>query len=157
QSCCVGPTCFSNVITNFQTLNPQQDTSFLNGRNGLMGSILLQRFVIYIDYVGGRLFLRPGKRAQRRFRFDRSGLGIIASGEKLDEFIVQQVLNGSPSAESGVQVGDKILRINGLPARMITLPGIVRRLQKKRSKKIKLTIEREGQIHKLQFRLRDLI
>ncbi|MEM9918183.1 MAG: aspartyl protease family protein [Bacteroidota bacterium] len=157
QECCIGKNCFDNIITNFQTLDSVRDTSFLNGRNGLIGSTLLQRFTIYIDYVAGRLYVRPHRRYKRAFRFDRSGLGVIASGENLSQFVVQQVLEGSPADEAGVQIGDEILKINGVPSALLTLQGIAFRFQRRGSKKIKLLVRRNGRREKLDFQLRDLI
>jgi hypothetical protein len=149
----------NNVVTNFQDLGEDYviDSTFLNNRNGIMGNVVLQRFTIIIDYVREKVYFRPNRDVSKAFKFDRSGLNLIATGNQLNHFIVLNVIENSPAGEAGIRKGDEIRFVNGVPARLRGLENILRTFQKKQGREIKLLIKRgEERIFK-RFILRDLI
>lgn len=153
----VGGNELNGVITNFQELAPGVDTAFLNQRNGIIGNQILSRFEVTIDYIKGKLYLEPEKNYRSKFQYDRSGLIIAASGVNLNVFTVVDLIVGGPAADAGIQVGDEIRKINGLPTNFMHLADLSKRFQKKPGKKIKLVIKRDEKRIKKEFRLRELI
>ncbi len=147
----------SDVITYYHDLHPDFDTLLINGRNGILGNLILDRFDVIIDYVKGRLYIKPVKRWRRRFRYDRSGLTLAAGGSTMNTFQVLGVLPDSPAEEAGIQPGDRIMAINGISSKLLTLSGMNVRLRKRVGKRIKLRIKRGEEVLKVKFRLRDLI
>lgn len=147
----------NDVVTNFQELPEGTDTTHLNGRNGLIGNKILSRFTVIIDYPRETLYLKPNKKFTKPFKFDKSGLQFIASGPRLRTFLVQSVIAGSPAEEVGIQEGDIIKSINGWPAGLVGLNGMINILKKKEGKKITLKIKREKIKIKKTFYLRKLI
>ena len=145
------------VLTHYQDLSEAIDTSILNGRNGIIGSQILNRFHVIIDYPKETLYLKPNKKFKKEFEYDKSGLVIIAADARLNSFIVHEVIAGSPAAEAGVLPNDRILKINGLPPSMLSLPNINKMLRKKEGKRIKLRIKRGKEKMTFVFRLRKLI
>lgn len=146
-----------NILTYFQTVDTTQDLSYLNGRNGLVGNTVLNRFHVVIDYEGAMLWLKPTKHFQAEFVYDRSGLNIISSGPALGYFSVLNVLPGSPADEAGIFAGDRILRIGWMPASFSSLADFQTALQKKPGKKVKIVIKRDGKVMRKWVVLRDLI
>ena len=146
-----------NILTYFQAADTTQDLTYLNGRNGLIGNTILNRFVLVIDYQGSMLWLKPTKNIQDEFVYDRSGLNIIASGSNLNYFSVLNVLPGSPAEEVGILAGDRIIRIGWLAASMRSLADIQTLLQKKPGKELKIVIKRDGKVIRKRIVLRDLI
>jgi len=146
-----------DVVTNFQELNSDLETSQLNARNGIVGNKILRRFQVVIDYPQRKLYLKPNKKYKRKFEFDRSGLVLIAGGENLNEYYVSKVVPNSPAAEVGIIRGDRIVSINGTATAFTTLEGILQRLKRKPGKKIKLILSRRGTKMRRHFLLRDLI
>ena len=122
-----------------------------------IGNQLLNRFDIIIDYVKEEMYVKPKSRFNRKFKMDKSGLILIAIGPDLNNFVVQGTIADSPSEEAGVQQGDRLVRINGLPAKIFSLDHIHNKLQKKTGKRIRLVVSRNGQSVKLRFNLRELI
>ena len=63
------------------------------------------------------------------------------------------VLEGSPSAKAGVEKGDVILRINSIKVHEYSLKELLGKFQTGHNKRIRLTVERNGQRMKFEFRL----
>jgi len=147
----------ANIITNFQDTIIYRDSSLMNNRNGIMGNKVLSRFDIVIDYWNEKLYMRPNKHYDDAFKYDRSGLLIIASGPNLSTYTVQSVIPGSPAAEAGLQKGDVLKTLNWIPVTLYSLENINHILQKKVGKRIRLIIKRDGERMKKVFYLDNYI
>lgn len=145
------------IITYFQELDTTQKLDYLNDRNGLIGNTLLSRFNVVLDYQNALLWLKPGRAFDEKFVYDRSGLSLIASGERFNDFVVQNIIPNSPAEDADIRRGDQIVRVRWLPANFYSLADIQRILQKKPGKKIKLVIKRDGEKLRKTIVLRDLI
>jgi predicted aspartyl protease len=144
-------------ICNFQELLQLSDSNFINGRNGLVGSEILSRFNLIIDFGREKMYVQPNRFFKEAFIYDRSGISLITSGVDLKQFLVQDILENSPASEVGVQVGDEIIKMNWFPNRFYTLASMNDKLQSKIGKTIHLTLKRNGQKIKVKFKLRELI
>ena len=58
---------------------------------------------------------------------------LIASGKNLTNFVVNDVIEGSPADEAGLKKGDIIKKINWIPSGYLTMKDL-RILQKKKEK-----------------------
>lgn len=145
------------VITNYQNIPDSLDSDFINSRNGIVGNVLLSRFTVVIDYHQENLYLKPTRKWKKKFKYDRSGLMIVAGGPAMDQYTVFHIIEGSPADRAGVQVGDRILKINGIRTRALSIDGIYRRLRKRVGKRIKLKLLREERELKVVFHLEKLI
>lgn len=148
---------FDGILASFQEINTDLDTTFLNGRNGILGNLLLSRFTIILDYIRGELYVKPRRNYNKGFKFDRSGLNIVATGKSLHIYILQSVVPNSPADLAGLQKGDEILSINRVNSALYSLNQINRILQKKEGKKVRMKIKRKGEKKVIHFKLKDLI
>lgn len=148
---------FRNLVTHFQDLTNTIDSTYMDDREGIIGGELLNRFTIILDYHKQKLYLKPNRRYNRAFDYDRSGMSLLASGRNLKDFIIRRIIPDSPAAMAGVQVGDVLLRINGQGHRSLTLRHITKILQGRPNKRIRIVLLRNDEKVKLQFRLKDLI
>jgi C-terminal processing protease CtpA/Prc len=148
---------FANVLTSFQDMRStiRPDTFIM--RNGLVGNQLLSRLDVMIDYRTETIYLKPRSRYKRTFKMDRSGMILFATGANLDQFIISGLIEDSPAANCGLRVGDKIVRVQGLPSRFYSLDQLTRVMQKREGKRIRINVERNGLVYKYTFRLRSLI
>lgn len=146
-----------NVLTSFQELSPELDTTFLNGRNGIIGNEILSRFTVIIDYPRELLYLKPNSRFKKAFKYDRSGLVLIATGSNLNTITVQRVVPNSPADRAGLQKGDVLKAINGFPIGLLGLSGSSNIFKKREGKKIKLKVKRNKKKLKKVFYLENLI
>ncbi len=146
-----------NVITYFQEV----DTTALNrelNRDGIIGNRLLKRFRVVIDYSREKMYLKPeGGRWKRKFKYDRSGISVLAGGSNLRKYSISNVVPGSPADRAGVQVRDRIRAVNGISTGLLTLESIIRKLEGPVGRQIKLRVYRGGRLYDLIFHLEELI
>jgi Aspartyl protease/PDZ domain len=153
----LGVFAFDNFLTNFQEATEIQDTSYLISRHGIVGNVLLSRFKLIIDYPGEKLYLRPIRKYDRGFKYDKSGLGIIATGEKLDEYKISFIHKNSPADLAGLQTGDIITKVNLFKGSLWNLSKLTKVLQGKEGRKIKMRVLRNGERKTFVFSLKKLI
>ena len=80
---------------------------------GIIGGEVLRRFRMTLDFAHGRMFLERGKQYAEPFEADASGMKVKSVPESFRRFAVTEVAPGTPAAEAGVQVGDRLLAIDG--------------------------------------------
>ena len=153
----LGGKSLQNVISYFQPVDTA-GLKFLNDRQGIIGNRLLRRFNVVINYTRKKVWLRPeGSRWKNKFKFDRSGLTVLAGGPNLRTYTIASVIPGSPAGLAGLRVRDRIVAINGKSVGFMTLSGILRKLVGKVGKKVKIRYSRDGEYTVVTFRLKDLI
>lgn len=125
-SLALGPFELSQPIVHFERhplLNP-------NGLAGTLGTGLLRRFQLVFDYRHRKLWLKPGSDFNQPFswtwegpmmrvnvdgfalRF--SGASFTASAPGFHEFVITRLVAPSPAFAAGLQLGDKLVRFNGV-------------------------------------------
>lgn len=153
----ISPFNFKGVTTNFQELGEMFDSTLTNERNGILGNQILMRFTVVIDYVRGDLYLKPLRNYEKPFKFDKSGIILIAGGKYLNDYFVYKLIENSPAEFIGIKSGDRILSINGISKNFLTLESITNKLKKRNGKKIKLKVDRLGEKKNFTFYLTPLI
>ena len=135
---------FQNLISAFQDVNNRMDSSLVASRNGILGSVLLSRFTIYIDYPHEKLYLKPNTKFKKQFKFDRSGLGLVATGMDLRTFVVGGISVGSPAHWADFRKGDELVSINRIRCTAYELQNINAIFQGKVGKRFRIVIRRNG-------------
>ena len=153
----IGSYNLGNFVSHFQELNKDTDSSYLNGRNGLLGGDILSRFTIILDFHKEKAYFQPNKYFKTKFNYDKSGLVIIANGVNLNQFIIYDVEPNTPAFEADLQKGDEILSVNYIPSRLFHLANLNFKFQKKAGKKVRLAISIDGKKMVKTFVMRDLI
>ncbi len=80
---------------------------------GIIGNQVWKRFNMTFDYSGNKLYLEPSRFYGEAFRVDCSGMMLHTTSS--GAVAVRGVLEGSPAAEAGVEVGDLLVEIGGGP------------------------------------------
>jgi hypothetical protein len=80
--------------------------------DGLLGNDVIHRFNVFLNYKTGEAVLSPNPFFNEPFKYDYAGL-VIKS--KTGDFIIYKIIESSPAADAGFQVGDKILSVNDTP------------------------------------------
>lgn len=147
----------TQVIAYFQERSDSLDTDITFDRDGLLGNQLLERFVLTIDYPRERLYMSPGRRINQRFRFDRSGMSLLATGRDLRTFVVMNIIPGSPADLAGLRSGDVLKSFNGWGSTWLELGSVVGKLMGQPGRRIRMKIRRDEEVLSFSFRLRELI
>jgi hypothetical protein len=148
---------FANMLSSFQELAIENLDSLTLNRNGLIGNSVLSRFNYYIDYPHQKLYMKSHRRFRKRFKYDKSGIQIAATGRNLRDFIVQRVLPNSPGVDAGLEKGDVIKKIEGIPASFYSLSGLNNVLSSRSGRRVSLTIARDNKRIKKKVKLRQII
>lgn len=168
------------------------DTTFTKqltheARDGSLGSQVLNRFRVVIDYPGKRMRLRPNRNFGNSFDYDMSGISVAHAGNRLvkewtppvrefdeegtnvfetrmkftfhlkPEYMVVEIRPGSPAERAGLRVGDILKTINGRSAYRFELEDIINLFSSKEGKKIRLKVEREDGEKEIEFRLEKIL
>jgi hypothetical protein len=122
---------------------------------GNIGSGLLRRFTVTLDYPHQRIHFAPNRRTSTPDSYDRAGLWINREGSA---FKVVAVVERSPAALAGVAEGDVILAVNGIRSVAISLADLRSGwAELPPGTEVKLLLRRESVERVVAFRLRDLI
>ncbi len=153
----LGPYPINNLVGSFQDVNLYPDTTYLQGRHGILGNLVLDRFDIILDYPKSKAYVQPNDDYSDPFPTDRSGLFLISTGFDLSTIMVQDVLPGSPAFKAGIRTGDILRSFNGWPVSFFGLQGLSRRFRKDPGKRVKLKIKRGRELLRRHFTLKDYI
>jgi PDZ domain/Aspartyl protease len=78
-----------------------------------LGSNILRRFKVIIDYPQQRIILEPNSHFHDPFEADASGLELKAEGTDFRTILVRGIVPGSPAEESGLKENDVVMSIDG--------------------------------------------
>jgi hypothetical protein len=149
----IGPYVLSGVVTE---LSLAEGGLFSSSRYiGNLGAQIWRRFTVTLDYGAGQMYLEPNAAYADSFAPPRSGVVVGFGAETL---AVIDVVAGSPAAESGVMVGDRLVSLNGVAAYDLT-PELVRdTLQQSPGTQVTLRLwQEQGGERDVVMTLRDLL
>jgi hypothetical protein len=147
------------VITNFPDSNSYLDTlkHSITFRNGSVGGEILSRFTVVFNFPQGKLYLKKNSDFKKPFYLNLSGLEMKAKGSKLDVYEVIDVRDLSPARQAGLLKGDLIISVNGVLTKDIKLNQLNALLNSAPGKRIRLEIERNKVMQRLEFKLESQI
>lgn len=114
-------------------------------RNGAIGGELLRRFTTVFNFPMEKMYIKKNASFGRKFNFNLSGLTFKAKGARLRRFEVTDVRKGSSADKAGIQIGDELISINGLPASEFDLNGINVIFDLRPGKRLRVELIRDGQ------------
>jgi C-terminal processing protease CtpA/Prc len=148
---------FNNVIAAFPDSNNIADVTSNTDRNGSVGADIFRRFNVTIDYQNKRIILSKNSSYKEPFSYDMSGIEVGTIIPGLSLYRIASVGNNTPASECGLMENDVINSINGQQVCSLSLCEITSLLKSKEGKKIKITIMRNGELIKVNFKLRKLV
>lgn len=152
QSIELGKYKLEDVVSNFPDPEDYSLTdSLFTGdvfRNGAVGGELLRRFTVIFNFPMGKMYLKKNQMFSKKFNYNLSGLTIRAKGVRLRRFEIVDVRKGSSGDLAGIQAGDELLSINGLPASEYNLNTLNSAFDLNPGKKLHLELMREGKVIK---------
>lgn len=114
----------------------------ISNRNGNLGSEILSRFHVVIDYPHERLLLVPNGKFKKPFYYNMAGFEITTPLPGTNIYLVSSVVEGSPASEAGIKKGDQLVDINGQKCMSLSLGEVLEKLDSKPGKRIKIGLLR---------------
>lgn len=149
---------FPELITKFQQKPIFFDSLMITPRDGIIGNNILSAFSkIIFDYNTSKIIVSKSPKNVKQRPYDRSGLIIGASGENLNIFTILRIIENTPAFKSGLQIGDRIKKINGLSTGILSLDMINNKFRGSTGKKMRITVQRENQFFEFELLLEDII
>jgi hypothetical protein len=88
----------------------KEGVSSYDGYLGILGSQVIKRFNVILDYKSKVLYLKPNNAFNNEFIFPLSGIKLVYENGKIVIYTVDET---SPAYEMGIREGDEIISING--------------------------------------------
>ncbi|PIQ49097.1 MAG: hypothetical protein COW03_06835 [Cytophagales bacterium CG12_big_fil_rev_8_21_14_0_65_40_12] len=147
---------FRNVITSYPDQWKVSERSKIdeNGRQryGTIGADLFSRFHVIFDYSRNAVYLKKNKEYKSPFKFNTIGMNVMAYGDNLNVYYINDIIEDSPAHKIGLLVGDEVIALNGSPAFFYDLTEINSILKQKRGEHLNLIIRRDGKL--LQYHIK---
>ena len=110
--------------------------------DGMVGAGFFRRFTVTFDYTRRQVWLNPNRHLKERQPFDASGLVLAYNANQ--EYVIDGVAPNSAGEAANVQVGDRVVSIDGRDWRNLTL-GDIRALLSRPNETRQLRLDRHGQ------------
>ena len=126
-----------------------------NEEQGNIGSAILEKFRLILDYRRSRCILEPTPVLPKAIDYEKSGLIVTSTGGDFKTFVVDAVAEDLPAAAARIETGDVVVAIDGRPAAEHSLSDLREMLQQERP--LRLTLARRGRRFEATIRPKRLI
>ncbi|SEF82156.1 aspartyl protease family protein [Algoriphagus boritolerans] len=130
------------VLTSYPERNTFSEIIVATGRQGSLGSEVLGRTRLILDYPKKRALVRKGENFYAPFEFDMSGLVLRKIPNDDNRIYVSEVRAGSPAYKTGILPFDEILTLNKVPIFLYELSDVFKMLRSEEGKEIQLEMRR---------------
>ena len=124
--------------------------------DGLLGGQIFRRFKLVVDLSRRRITFQPNGSLNDPFEADMSGLELVADGDDLATYLIDDLEPNTPAAEAGIKGGETLLVIDDKPAINFSLEEI-RRMFMYDGREYDLTLKRDAETIHVKLRLRRLV
>ncbi|HEV8138540.1 MAG TPA: aspartyl protease family protein [Pyrinomonadaceae bacterium] len=124
--------------------------------DGLLGGQIFRRFKLIVDLSRRRITFQPNNSLNDPFEADMSGLELVADGDDLATYVIDDLEPGTPAVEAGIKGGETLLAIDGRPASEFSLEEI-RRMFMYDGREYDLTLKRDAETIHVKLKLRRLV
>ncbi|GAB3197586.1 hypothetical protein GCM10027293_12480 [Pontibacter aydingkolensis] len=126
-------------------------------RNGNLGSDILNRFTVVLDYPHNKLTLIPNSKFKKPFNYNLAGFEISTPLPGTNIYVISNVVDNTPAKLVGLKPGDQILNINGQECKNMLLPEILEMIDSRPGRRIRMKLKREHQVFDVNFVLQSRI
>lgn len=148
---------FKNIITSYPFETEYSYIIKETGRQGSLGSELLGRLEVILDYPRERFLFKKSSTFANTYEYDMSGITPKVLPTEERRIYVARLKERSPAANAGVKELDEILKINKIPIDFWELSDLIKLFKSELGREISLTIKRpsaenEDTFEELEFK-----
>ena len=140
---------FDNVLVSFN-----ENRRFAFEKDGNLGSVIMQRFDLTLDFPGKRIFLKPNTFFRDPFEFNMAGLILARTPQGTAK--ISQIIENSEGEKAGLKTGDIILKVNNKEAGQIDATEF-NKLFEEENQVVELVIKRGETTKTISVKLRRII
>lgn len=152
---------FKKVITSYPTewrIARKDETTTTQIRYGTIGADVFSRFHVIFNYMDKCIYIKSNKDIREPFRFNTIGMNVMAYGEKLNVYFINDIIPNSPADKAGLLVGDEVIALNGSPAFFYDLTEVNTILKRPQGERLNLIIRREdGELVQVKLKHKRLL
>lgn len=127
-----------------------------SGDAGFIGTDLLRRFTVILDYHAHKMKLIPNAHFKEPYEVDMSGLELWTEANNFKKIKIKRVQANFPAARAGLREGDEIVSVNDHPASEFDIDRLVR-MFKQVGKVYRLKVRRSDQVITTKLKMRRMI
>lgn len=154
---CIEQFCITNPIIVFPDSVMIASIMRNSDRDGTIGSELMTRFDVFIDYQGKAIYFKPNRYFKSSFKYNIAGIEIKLSHQSELLFEITHIWKDSPAEKAGVKTGDILIEINGTKSFLLNLFEIRDIFQQPSRTPMSLLIERNNEILLLKVEMNDVL
>ena len=138
----LGGLSMEQVLTSYPEETDFSSIIKASGRMGSLGSEVLGKTRLILDYPRKRFLVRKGQTFYTPFEFDMSGLIVKKVPNDENRLYIGEVRQGSPAYREGILPFDEILSINKVPTFLWELAEVFKLLRSEEGREIQLEMRR---------------
>jgi len=151
----IGKFQMTNLLVSFPDSQSVNNVIKLDKRNGSLGSEILRRFKVIIDYPGNKITFEPNSHLKDRFTYNVSGIEFTTPLPGLPIYEIYDIRKGSPAEIAGLRKGDQLNKINSLKVFNYSIDEIMLYFHGQKGKNLTISVMRDGQMIKTKLYLDD--
>lgn len=126
-------------------------------RNGNLGSDVLKRFTVILDYPHNKITLIPNSKFKEPFNYNLAGFEITTPLPGTNFYVVSNVIENTPAKRVGMEAGDQIVSINGVECKNLQLGEILDLIDSRPGRKLRIKLKRDHKLIDVDFILQSRI
>lgn len=126
-----------------------------SNRDGTIGSQLLSRFHLIVDYNNRKIYFKPNNRFDLKYSYNVAGIEIIQMSTLFAIPEVVSVWENSPASKAGVKAGDQILEVNGIKSYQLTINEIRKIFETTSKTPLNLVLKHENEEYSVHIEMKD--
>jgi hypothetical protein len=154
---CIEQFCITDPIVVFPDSAMIASIMRNSDRDGTIGSELLRRFDVFIDFQGKAIYFKPNRYFKTSFKYNIAGIEIKQSSQSDLLYEVTHVWKDSPAEKAGVLDGDILLEINSNKSFLLNLFEIRGIMQEPSRTPMSLMVERNNEKLLLRVEMNDIL
>ena len=148
---------FTDVVTSFPDSAAVAVPILLESGDGSIGQEVLRRFKIFFNYQDSSMVFQPSRFYDSRFRYDLSGLFVVAPFPEIPLYEIGYVRDGSVASQAGLLPGDYIIGVENSPSSSHSLTGLNEMLRGEHGMQVDLKLSRNDSVFFKTLILEDIL
>lgn len=140
---CFASYCIKNAIVSYPDSASIAEIVEKSDRDGTVGSQLLSRFNLFIDYSQKQFYFKPNGNFNNSFSYNIAGIELTQILPFVPQTEVWKVWENSPAAQVGILEGDQIIEVNGQKAYQLNINDLKKIFETPSKSPLELTVLRK--------------